>query len=265
MNKVALLIPHYNNPDGLIKSIKSIQSSEKIDIVVVDDGSSINQINEEKTISCFKASGKIFFLNLQINQGIEFALNHGIDYILKNKNYLFIARLDCGDLCLQNRFKIQEKFLLNNPEIKLLGCNAEAVNKEGNLQYTTIFPEKHKVIIDKMYINSMFLHPCVMFSTQIISIIGKYPLNYKYAEDYAFFFKIIKKFKTHNLQETLVQYEINTEGISLLNRRKQVICRIKIILNNFYFGFWPVYGLIRNIVLYFMPVQIIQRIKLLKK
>ena len=261
MNKVALLIPHFNNPKGLIKSLKSIDLTENIDIVIVDDGSLIDKINEDEMNGHFKANGKLIFLYLEFNKGIEYALNYGIDYILKNNTYKYIARLDCGDLCLENRFKLQEDFLHNNPEIKLLGCNAEAINEEGDLLYTTVFPEKHNFIKKQMYKKTMFLHPCVMFSSQIISKIGKYPLNYKYAEDYAFFFKIVKTYKTHNLQKTLVQYEINPNGISLLNRKKQVLCGIKIIIDSFYFGFWPIYGLIRSFALYLLPNKILVKIK----
>ena len=39
--KLIITIPHYNNPDGLIKSISSINESFKIDIIITDDGSEI--------------------------------------------------------------------------------------------------------------------------------------------------------------------------------------------------------------------------------
>ena len=37
--KLIITIPHYNNPDGLIKSVSSINESIKIDIIITDDGS----------------------------------------------------------------------------------------------------------------------------------------------------------------------------------------------------------------------------------
>lgn len=38
-NKLVVLIPHYNDPDGLIKSLLSIDEEEKIDLLIIDDGS----------------------------------------------------------------------------------------------------------------------------------------------------------------------------------------------------------------------------------
>jgi glycosyltransferase involved in cell wall biosynthesis len=265
MNKVVLLIPHYNNPLGLMASVASIEASETVDIVVVDDGSINESINETATNAAFKSTGKITYIYLENNEGVESALNHGLDYIVKTNQYQFIARLDCGDTCIGKRFEIQQKFLIENPEIKLVGSNAIAVDPKGNFLYKTLFPEMNQDIKNKMFTNAMFLHPTVMFSEEIIAIVGKYPTNYKAAEDYAFFFKIVKKFETANLPEFLLQYEINPLGISFSKRKVQVWSRIKVIKDNFYFGFWPVYGIIRNLILYILPHSIIQKIKRLKE
>src|SRR5688572_29234183 len=114
MNKTILLIPHYNNPLGLMKSLSSISCIENIDVLVVDDGS--NQPFDEGMVSnSFNANGSVFYIYSKVNQGIEFALNSGLEFIIQKKQYQFIARLDCGDLCLGNRFQIQETFLINNP------------------------------------------------------------------------------------------------------------------------------------------------------
>jgi glycosyltransferase involved in cell wall biosynthesis len=264
MNEVVLLIPHFNSPQALKSSIESIDASEKIDIVIVDDGSKKHKIEEATLSSSFKANGSIIYLYLKDNLGIESALNYGLDYIKEQKQYHYIARLDCGDICLGKRFQKQASFLKSNPEIKLVGSNGFAVLPDGKFLYNLVYPENHDAIKNRMYVNSMFLHPCVMFASEVIDVVGKYPTNYKAAEDYAFFFKIVKEFKTANIQEFLLQYEINPSGISLSKRKLQVWSRIRIIKDNFYFGFWPIYGLLRNLILYFFPNSIIQKIKEIK-
>ncbi len=265
MNKVALLIPHFNNPKGLIKSLESISYTEKVDVFIIDDGSEINKINKIEAKSFFKAQGEIYFHYLIKNQGIENALNQGIKLILLNIQYKYIARLDCGDLCVGKRFEIQEKYIENNPNIKLLGSNAIAVDTDYNFLYNTFFPEKHRTIQNKMYLNAMFLHPTIMLSTDIFSEIGLYPTNYEAAEDYAYFFEIIKNFETANIQEFLIKYEITHDGISISKRKTQVKSRLRIIMKHFYFGFWPIYGLIRNFLLYIVPYSLILKIKKIKK
>lgn len=264
-NNVALLIPHYNNPEGLIKSINSIDDIQDIDVFVIDDGSEEEKIDEIKTNKFFKNNGQIFFFYLKQNQGIEHALNEGINQILQINNYKYTARLDCGDLCEKDRFYKQRKFLDENLDVKLLGTNVKAQNQDGKFLYTLKFPQKHKDIKNKMYINAMFIHPTVMFVNEIFNEIGKYPTNYNAAEDFALFFKIVKKYKTANLAETLVTIEINEKGITKTKRKIQVLNRIRIIQNHFYFGFWPIYGLFRNYFLLVIPNSIIEKIKILVK
>jgi glycosyltransferase involved in cell wall biosynthesis len=265
MNNIAVLIPHYNNPDGLIKSIKSIDSSENVDVYIIDDGSLNKKIIEIDVETVFSANGKIYFSYLKENQGIEHALNLGIDVILQKKQYTFIARLDCGDICLGKRFFIQETFLKENPDVKLVGSKARAVDEKNIFIYNYIHPEKSSDIKKKMHVNSMFVHPCVMFKVDVIDTVGKYPTNYKSAEDYAYFFEFVKRYEVANINEALVQIEINPNGISISRRNQQVRNRLRIMLKHFYFGFWPIYGFLRSIILYSIPYSIILKIKKIVK
>lgn len=263
MNQTIVIIPHYNNPIGLRNSIASIDETEKIDILIIDDGSKTNNIIEEDIKGVFKAQGELIFIYQLENKGIEHVLNRGINYVLQRTNYKFIARLDSGDLCLNKRFKIQEQFLLDNPNIKMVGSNAIAVDSRGDFLYNIMKPQKHQSISRKMYLNSMFIHPSVMFNTSILQKIKGYPTNYNAAEDYAFFFAIVKQFETHNLQMFLLKYEINPSGISQTKRIDQVKNRIKIIKKNFYFGIWPIIGIIRSYILLVIPNTWLQKIKAL--
>jgi hypothetical protein len=262
MNNVIILIPHFNNFSGLCTSVFSIEKDEKVDVLIVDDGSFESTINEMQLLKNKNFKGSIYFIYNEINKGIEHVLNQGLKFILKKEVYKYIARLDCGDLCLDNRFYLQEKYLNDHIQCKLVGSNAIAIDTNGKELYKTILPENSNIIKNKMYLNAMFLHPTVMFCSSIIKEIGYYPTEYKAAEDYAFFFKIAQKYETHNIQKFLLKYEINTNGISLSKRNLQVSSRIKVIKDNFYFGFWPIYGLLRNYALrYLIPQKIINWIK----
>jgi len=259
MNKVVLLIPYYNNDEGLMKSLNSIASDEELDVIIIDDGSK-NKFDEVLLQKSFKANGTLYFEYLEQNQGIEFALNHGLK-ISVEKKYKYTARLDCGDVCLGKRFAIQSQFLEQNPEIKIVGSNVLAVDIQDKYLYAIDLPSDDRDIKNKMYFNSMLIHPAILFETSIVETTGFYSLNHKSAEDYAFFFAISKKFKMANINQYLTQIEINENGISLQRRRQQVKSRIQIIKENFYFGYYPVYGLIRNYILLLMPYRIILSLK----
>jgi hypothetical protein len=107
----------------------------------------------------------------------------------------------------------------------------------------------------------MFIHPSIMFRIKVIDEVGLYPTNYKYAEDYAYFFKIIKKLKTANINKILLQYEVNPKGLSINKRKQQLRSRLKIILDNFDGSFYAFYGLFRNLILYFLPYSLIFLLK----
>ena len=51
--ELIITIPHFNNPDGLINTISSINESFKIDIIITDDGSEF-KLPENKIKSQYK-------------------------------------------------------------------------------------------------------------------------------------------------------------------------------------------------------------------
>ena len=67
MNKTIALIPHYNNFSGLVKTILSIDVDEKVDILIIDDGSSKDQIDESILKSKCFFKGSIFIQYLKKN------------------------------------------------------------------------------------------------------------------------------------------------------------------------------------------------------
>ncbi|MBV2194912.1 MAG: glycosyltransferase [Flavobacterium sp.] len=255
-NKTIVLIPHYNDPEGLQKTVTSIHEDERVDLLIVDDGS--NDVFDEKLISkVFKSNGEIFFIYLQQNQGIENALNFGLKKII-DLDYEFIGRLDSGDLCLGQRFKIQESFFNDNPELKLIGSHVKIVDTKGSFLYNLRVPLYDYEIRKKIYLSSsVLIHPAIAFRKEVILRAGFYPTEYKASEDYAFYFEVLKKFKVGNVNEILLEKELNPNSISIKKRKTQAYNRLRVICHNLYFGYYPILGLIRNIILLLMPLKII--------
>ena len=256
--EIIIIIPYYNNWKGLEKSIASIKEKINIDVIIIDDGSK-NKLNVIRLKKHYK-TGEIFYKKHKQNKGIAVSLNIGLDFA-KKKKYKYIARLDAGDLCYKNKFKLQHDYLEKNPEVKLLGTWARVIDDKGEHLFDLKHPIKYKKIKKEIYLNSVFLHPSVMFSSSVLREVKQYPLNYFAAEDYAFFFKIIKKFKSENYPEILMDYIVDKNSISSKFRKQQVISRIKIIFKNFYFGIYPIYGIIRSIMLLFYSREISNFIK----
>lgn len=241
---------HYNNPKGLEESLASIKEQINIDILVVDDGS--DHKPNEKLLNQIYNSGKIYFEYLEENKGVGVAANLGLEVALK-KNYELIGRFDCGDTFMKDKCTKQIKYLDQNKEVKLLGTWANVIDEHGFFLHELKPPTDFEILKKKMYLNSMFLNPSVIFYSEILDKVGNYPLKYRRAsQDYAFFFKVIKHFKAENYPEILMYYVSDPNSISTKKRRLQVFNRIRVIFDNFYFGFYPIYGLFRNIPLLFM-------------
>ncbi|MBJ8189868.1 glycosyltransferase [Bacillus cereus] len=257
MNKIAVLIPVYNNEEGLIRSLNSLEDEEiLLDIVVVNDGS-----DKEPVIPKEDFKNNIILLNLSENQGIEMALNKGLEFILKN-NYNYVGRLDAGDLIVKGRFVKQVKYLECNEEYMLVGSDVEYVNTDGNHMFNIQLPKGYKQIRKKMHVNSCFLHPAVLISVNALKSEGVYSTDFKAAEDYELFFRIVSKYKSENLDEILTITEYNEGGISLTRRKEQLKSRFKIQLKYFDFKTFESYrGILQTIVLYIMPVKVITFIK----
>lgn len=257
--ELIVLIAHYNNLKGLEASLRSIKEPFNVDVLVVDDGS--KEKPDETFLKQVYKNGRLFFEFLKRNSGVGVAANHGLATIEK-MDYEFIGRLDCGDLCLENKFAKQLKYLKLDPELKLLGTWANYVTEQGEFLFVLKHPTSYEEIKKKMYLNSMFVNPSVVFRAEILKEVGNYPYEYRHAsQDYAFFFKVVKKFKAENYPEALLDYVIEEKSISTKKRHLQVKNRLKIIQDNFYWGFYPLLGLLRNFALLFASRKMTTRIK----
>lgn len=252
--KLILLIAHYNNPDGLKKSLLSIRENFEVDVMIVDDGSE-KKPDFENLKSLYRNS-QLFIEVLPENKGVGYASNYGFKKIL-NLNYDLVGRLDCGDLPHPHKYEKQISYLNENQDVELLGTWVSMIDIKGFFLFNLKHPTDYRKIKNKIFINSTFVNSSVIFYTSILNEIGLYPEEFKRnAEDYAFFFKVVKRYKAENLPQILLDYEVNPNSLSSLGRKEQVRARIKIIKSNFHWGFYPVYGLLRAYLLLFFPREL---------
>ncbi|AYC31462.1 glycosyltransferase [Pseudomonas cavernae] len=250
MKKCCVLIPYYNAGESLLHSIESIDHEfVRPDVIVVDDGSLKTKAAE--VIKHYNGPLTIKLVELEQNQGIEHALNKGLDTY--GRDYEFIARLDCGDLCKSDRIRKQIQFLEKENSYYFVGSWVDFIGISGKHLFTLQQPCDFDEIKKKMFLNATFTHPSVTFRSAVLDSIGTYPTDAPAAEDYAYFFKIIKKHKASNIQESLVSCLIDPNGISTIKRRSQIRSRISIIIKNFDYTPHAFYGLVRSAILLHTP------------
>lgn len=260
-NILAVLIPHYNDRQGLEKSLESIEEDIPITVLIVDDGSDeFHKPQENRLTKICRPNINLHFHYLVKNKGIEHALNEGL-LLIKRKHYNYVARLDCGDKCFPKRFETQLNFMKANPKVKLLGTQVKHVDTDGKFLFFSNLPTKYNEIKSKFYVSCQIIHPTVMFKMDILEEVGLYPLNYPAAEDYAFFMKIIQTHEAENLKEVFLEKLIDEKSISTVKRKKQIISKIKVILHYFHFGFYPIYGLLRSVFSLLLSRELTTKLK----
>lgn len=259
MSEIAVLIPYYNHLDKLYRSLSSISKIECVDVIIVDDGSS-EKLNKDILIKKFTNISSIQVVEHQINKGLSYALNTGLEYILQKGTYKYIARLDVGDECSEDRFKVQKSYLENNSDVYLIGSNAMIVDEDGKELYVRKYPESYENIKRNMYIFSSFMHPTVMFRADALASVGSYPILV--CQDYAFFFKFIRKYKAVNLQNVLVKYELNRHGITYDRYRKLQMDGLKVLWVNFQFRYikFIFIGTIKRIICIILGPKIMMKV-----
>ncbi len=224
-----LLIPCYNNQSGLIDSLKSVSYiPEKCEILIVDDGSAV-PIDERGLQQVTKIP--VHVVRVETNAGILNALNIGLMLLKVRTNIKYIARLDAGDTCNEQRFYKQVEFLNKNKEIALLATWARFENPESGKGYDYITKTKHEDILKEMHYKCSFIHPSVMYRWEVLDSVGLYPEEYPHAEDYAFFWMILKKYKGAVLPEKLVRIVFSGKNVSAENYKKQLRSRRAVVMN----------------------------------
>lgn len=254
--QIAVLLPHFNNHKGLKLTLNSLLTeSEDFTVFIYDDASDDLHLVKE-VISEFKKKLKIVFFT-NPHMGITKVLNKGLKHIVSLKKYAFIARLDAGDICLNNRLTYQKEAFLKETNLGLVASWVRFVDVNRKQLFDFKPPSHHKQLKKVIHLYNPFIHPSVMYRVEVIEKLGLYPENYPCLEDHAFFFNIISKYKTTVLKSFLLEYEINPEGISAKNRKQQTKSRIKLLLNQYKFGFLPTLGLFRAILTNILPQRIL--------
>ncbi|WP_047391289.1 glycosyltransferase [Chitinibacter sp. ZOR0017] len=259
MNRVALLIPHFNNPAGLCASLASIGPDEALDVVIVDDGSTRAPLDEAAARAAFRAQGELKFYYLPHNCGIEYALNTGLEAMLA-AGYEYGARLDCDDVVAPDRFAKQAAFLDAQPAVYLLGSAVTFFDASGD-RFTIHQPQSHAQIVQQMHDDNAFTHPTVMFRMAGVRELGLYPTDCKAAEDFAWFWQFVARYQTANLPEVLTRSEYNDAGISMSKRRLQQCQRLKLLWR--YFDWQPrsALKLAKAGASYLLPLTVARRLK----
>lgn len=213
----SVLMSVYNkeNPQFLDQALCSIEDQTVVptEIVLVEDGPLSDELS--KVIEQHKANFINTFkvVNSKRNQGLGASLRLGTKFISTN----WIARMDSDDISVHNRFELQLKEIIKNPELAVIGGQIQEFSRDPSVivGYRKV-PTSEPSIRRFIKWRSPFNHPSVMLNKTILNKVGGY-VPYGNLEDYYLWARIIAdNYHVLNLDETLVSMRVDQ---GLYNRR----------------------------------------------
>lgn len=223
---LSVIMSVYNGERYISRAVISIlaQTFEDFELILIDDGSTdntfniINQINDDR-LKFFKQDN--IGLTKSLNKALALAKGH------------WIARHDADDFSIVTRFERQINFLIKNQEVKLIGSSCFIQpEKHGVINEVYQYPEWHQEIIDVFPFCNPFVHGSMMVRRDILENVGGYNENYRYAQDYELWSRLLPNLQSANLGQPLYvrsvhqqssQLSINKEPISSEIRRNYLL------------------------------------------
>ena len=198
--KISVVIPMYNSEKTITTCINSVLNQTfrgEIEIIVVNDGANDNSKTiVEELILKNNSSIDIKLIN-KVNGGVSTARNAG----MKAANGDWIALLDSDDEWLPNKLERQIQVLKENPAIDFLGAcrNGEIFS---NILWKKL-GDLNKISSRDLLLKFVFIVPTVIFKKEILSTVGYFDENLRFAEEGIFFIKIAQNYNCYLLNESL--------------------------------------------------------------
>lgn len=203
--------------DTAMKSIWTDQVRKPDQVVLIEDGPLTDGLYA--VISKWEETlGDILtIVEKEKNEGLAAALNDGI---VKCRGEL-IARMDSDDISAPERFRIQEKYMTEHPEVDVLGGSLREFNDEGTLSYIRKYPAKMKDVLKTIYRAAPVGHPSVVFRRRIFDEGIRYSKKYHICEDVTLWFDLACAGKIiNNIPDIILNFRRNDSMINRRSRKK---------------------------------------------
>lgn len=211
MCKVSIIMGVYNmaNKKEIMKlAIESIfnQTYNNFEFIICDDGS--NDGTYEILKSLTEKDNRVILIRNDRNRRLAYSLNR----CLKIAKGEYIARMDADDISMPNRLEKQVKFLDDNLEYAMVGCNLLFINNRG-IWGKRILAEKPTK--KSFLFTSPFCHPAMIMRKKVLDKVDNYKVEKitRRLEDYDLFMRMYATgYKGYNIQEFLYQFREDNDA-----------------------------------------------------
>jgi glycosyltransferase involved in cell wall biosynthesis len=254
--KFSVLISLYFRENHLYfdEALQSIfwQTCMPDEVVLVLDGPITNELQSvvDKYVTSYPETLKV--IPLPRNLGLGAALSEGLQHC----SHELVARMDSDDISKPHRFERLLAAFEQHPDIAVIGSWIDefTVSTETNILQRRL-PENHENLRHWANSRSPLNHVSVMFRKQAVSDCGGYRPFYLF-EDYNLWVRmILKGYKFHNIQESLVSVRCSNGMIARRGGLRYARSEYRFLLNSYRLGMYGLGGLIKNLCIR-IPVRL---------
>lgn len=146
---VSIAIPCYNCSRFVENAVRSVinQTYQNWELLIIDDGSKDNTVEIIRKIK----DSRITIFSDGCNKGLPARLNESIKWARGE----YYARMDADDIMHKDRIAKQVAFLMEHPNVDVLGCSAYIINGSNSVLRKRIVKNDQRG----------FIHPTVIAKT----------------------------------------------------------------------------------------------------
>jgi len=224
-HRITWLLPIKNGMPYLSQTLKSIedQTYNNYEVLIWDNGSTDGTLEEIAMWVPARIPGRII-------SDCPLPLGLCLAEMIQMSNTELCARIDADDINCPDRLMKQVNYMIDNPEVAVVGSHIDRINENGHYVDTwNEYPEEHQDIVNNLMRTCKFSHPAVMLRRSMILEIGNYrdffcdgqrlPI-----EDYDLWLRLATRFKLANLPEVLLHYRIHSKSTTQAAHNSNLSC-----------------------------------------
>jgi len=221
--KLTVITTIYNALPYLEESLESVfnQTFKDFELILVNDGSTDG--SRGMMYKCLDKPN-VRMLENENNEGIPISRNRA----LLEAQGEYIAIHDGDDVSLPDRFQKEIEYLDSHPEIDFMGTHALKIGVSGGpsgyMSYPPPSTEMAFGLIKRFKLNPI-IDPSCMYRKRVVLDMGGYTMDpfLRTALDFHLWCRLLSKGSLlYNIQEPLIKYRINPEGVTRTHNNQMI-------------------------------------------
>lgn len=215
---ISCLIPVFNGERFLRQALASVlaQSFGDFEVVAVNDGSTDNSLS---ILNEFAARDPRVRIVSRPNGGIVSALNDGLAHCVGG----LIARMDCDDIALPDRFAVQLAVFRDRADAVAVGGLIQTIDENDRAISPPGSPSRVEATSLDCFppVVANVQHSAGTFLKSALDAVGGYRRTFPHAEDYDLYLRLADHGRFYNPKSLVLFYRVHEASLSMRNLDRQ--------------------------------------------